>query len=54
LDDLRDGLQQDRVAGGIKAGAFDPLGEFGDRLRDPLQVKVVRSFRGLGHSIVGK
>ena len=54
LDDLRDGLQQDRVVGGVKARAFDPLGELGDRLRDPLQVKVVRCFRALGHSIVGK
>jgi hypothetical protein len=54
LDDLRDGLQKDRVAGGIKARAFGPLGEFGDRLRDPLQVKVVRGSRGLVHSIVGK
>jgi hypothetical protein len=54
LDDLRHGLQQDRVACRIKARALDPLGEIGDRLREPLQVKAVRSCRRLGHSIVGK
>jgi len=51
---LNTGASALTVAGGIKARAFDPLGEFGDRLRDPLQVKIVRSFRRLGHSIVGK